>query len=113
MLKGIDPILNADLLHAQGLLRVRQGRMPEALPLFAQAAMAAPDNLRYAYVHAIALHDAGQVPAAITELERALARHPDSPELLVGLRDYSQSMGDAAAATRYGKRLDDVLAAAR
>lgn len=104
---------NADLLHAQGLLRVRQGRMSEALPLFAQAAMAAPDNLRYAYVHAIALHDAGQVPAAITELERALARHPDSPELLVGLRDYSQSMGDAAAATRYGKRLDEVLAAAR
>lgn len=102
---------NADLSHALGLLRVRQGRLDEALPLLAQAAQAAPDNLRYAYIHGIALNDSGHPAQAIAELERALARFPNSPELLTALRDYSRAAGDEAAAARYEKRLAQAMPA--
>ena len=51
---------NADLSHALGLLRVREGHVGEALPLLADAARANPANERYAYVYGIALHDSGQ-----------------------------------------------------
>lgn len=96
---------DADLSHALGLLRVRQGRLADALPLLAQAADAVPENLRYAYVYGIALNDSGQPAQAIAELERALARFPNSPELLAALRDYSRAAGDEAAAAGYEKRL--------
>src|SRR5271168_1484909 len=45
---------NGDLQQALGLLRVRQKRIAEALPLLEAAARADPDNAHYAYVYGIA-----------------------------------------------------------
>ena len=51
---------DADLHHALGLLLTRKGDKAAALNEFVEAARLAPDNARYAYVHAIAVNSAGK-----------------------------------------------------
>ena len=103
---------DADLSHSLGLSRVRQGRVAEALPLLAQAASAAPDNVRYAYVHGVALHDSGQPGEGMVVLDKALQRFPNNPELLQALSEYARSAGDSRRADAYAKRLDALAPAA-
>ena len=99
---------NADLLHALGLLRVRQGRVAEALPLFAAAMRADPNNPRYAYVYGVALHDSSQHSQGLAVLERALARFPRNPDLLAALAAYARDAGDTDRAQAYAKRLEAI-----
>jgi Flp pilus assembly protein TadD len=89
---------NASVLHALGLLRVRQGRHAEALPLLAEAAATAPESARYAYVHAVALESLGQVDAARTAYEAALRAHLYAIELLTGHLQLQLRLGDRAGA---------------
>lgn len=98
-----------DLSHALGLLRVRQGRAHEALPLLGQAARSRPDNARYAYVYGVALHDLGQGRQGMAVLEQALKRFPDSPELLNALAEYARDAGDTRRADAYAKRLAEIV----
>lgn len=70
-----------DVRHALGLALVRLDRHSEALAEFTAAALAAPENPRYAYVYAIAVHDAGDVDKARSILRAALERHPGDREL--------------------------------
>jgi tetratricopeptide (TPR) repeat protein len=99
---------NADLLHALGLLRIRQKRVADALPLLKQAARADPNNPRYAYVYGIALHDSGAAKQGIAVLEQALTRFPNDPDLLSALAAYARDAGDSQRAEHYSKRLSDV-----
>lgn len=96
---------NADLSHALGLLRIRQGRVAEGLPLLAQAVHAAPTVPRYAYVYGIALHDTGDVQKSFAVLEKALAGSPNNLELLSALAEYARSAGDTKRIDIYTKRL--------
>ena len=73
----------ADLHHALGLLLVRKGDKPVAQ--FEQAARRAPDNARYAYVHAIALNSLGKRAEALALLRATQARHPDDLDTLNAL----------------------------
>jgi len=97
---------DADLTHAMGLLRVRQGRHADALDLLRQAAVAAPQNPRYAFVLGVALHDTGQGAQAIEVLEAALTRFPNDTDLLGALAAYASELGDQARAGAYARRLD-------
>jgi Tfp pilus assembly protein PilF len=99
---------NADLLHALGLLRVRQKRLGEALPLLEAATRADPNNPRYAYVYGVALHDSSQGKQGMAVLERALVRFPGNPELLSALAAYARDAGDTKHAEAYAKRLSDI-----
>jgi tetratricopeptide (TPR) repeat protein len=99
---------NADLEHALGLLRVRQGRVADALPLLKEATSKDPNNPRYAFVYGVALHDSGQAQQGVAVLERALTRFPRNPNLLSALADYARSTGDAQRADAYAKRLTDI-----
>ena len=54
------------------------------------AARLAPDNARYAYVYAVALHDTGHGAEAVTVLRQALVRHPNDTELGSALASYSR-----------------------
>jgi tetratricopeptide (TPR) repeat protein len=75
-----DP--NAAVLHhALGLSLVRQARLPEALQALERAAALAPEIARYAFVHAVALHDTGQLGAALSALRAASLRHPADRDL--------------------------------
>ncbi|SDX60778.1 multiheme c-type cytochrome [Marinobacter mobilis] len=72
---------SADLNHSLGLLLVRQQRLTEAVTSLARAAELAPDNARYQYVYAVALHSAGQTAQALTVIDEALARLGHVPSL--------------------------------
>ena len=67
---------NADVRHSLGLLLVRQHNYAEALDQLRQASELAPDNVRYAYVYAIALNSTGAAAQAMTLLERTHRQHP-------------------------------------
>lgn len=96
---------DASVMHALGLLRVRQGRHEEALPLLAAAAAAAPRTARYAYVHAVALDSRGQTDAARAAYEAALKVHPYDIDLLVGLLQFQLRTGDRVNARAIVERL--------
>lgn len=88
----------ASVLHALGLLRVRQARHDEALPLLARAAATAPESARYAYVHAVALDSLGRRQEAHTAAAAALERHPYDVDLLAWFLQHQLRAGDRAAA---------------
>jgi tetratricopeptide (TPR) repeat protein len=68
---------SADAWHALGLVRVRLGRRAEAAEALARAARLAPEVPRYAFVHAVSLHSAGDADAARRVLRDLVERHPD------------------------------------
>lgn len=100
---------NADLSHALGLLRIRQGRRDEALPLLRLAAESAAGSARHAYVYAVALRDLAQPAASRRALEGALKRFPNDPELLHAAAAYALEAGDRGAALRHGRRFAAVV----
>jgi tetratricopeptide (TPR) repeat protein len=101
---------NPDLQHALGLLRVRQGRIADALPLLEGAARADPNNARYAFIYGVALHDSGHAKQGVSVMERALLRFPRDPNLLSALAAYARDAGDPKRAEAYAKRLADMSA---
>jgi Flp pilus assembly protein TadD len=78
----------ATVHHALGLSLVRQGRRSEAVAALGRAHDLAPDDLRFAFVYAVALHDTGRRTAAIEVLTRASRQHPFDPNLRQALADY-------------------------
>jgi Flp pilus assembly protein TadD len=99
-----DPSLAA-AHHALGLALVRQSRLPEALNELATAATLAPEEPRFAYVHAVALFSAGRTTEALAALDAALARYPDDIEMLFAAASYRAEIGDVAGALVYARRL--------
>ncbi|WP_436643172.1 tetratricopeptide repeat protein [Microbaculum sp. FT89] len=85
---------NAAVVHALGLLRVRQGRREDALPLLAEAVEQAPESARYAHVYAVALESLGNPQAAREVRETALENHPYDVDLLAGLLRDQLNAGD-------------------
>jgi cytochrome c-type biogenesis protein CcmH/NrfG len=49
--------------------------------MLAEAVRREPDNVRYSYVLAVALHDGGRPDEALGVLRNALAYHPNDPQL--------------------------------
>ncbi len=98
----------APVRHALGLSLVRQKRSAEALKELAEASRLAPDTPRFAYVHAVALNDAGQKQQAIRALEAALARHPNEREVLLALVLFLRDAGEDKRAATYARRLAEL-----
>lgn len=67
--------------HSLGLLLVRMGERELALEHLAKAARFAPEDPRFAFVHAVALNDSGQASVAASVLEQAIQRHPGDFDL--------------------------------
>jgi tetratricopeptide (TPR) repeat protein len=82
--------LAAELHHALGLALVRAKQPGLARESLARAAELAPDNPRYAYIHAIALAEAGDQAAALAVLRAALERSPGDPALRGAVRELSR-----------------------
>ncbi len=101
---SIDP-RNADVLHALGLSLVRQHNYAEALPLLRQAAELAPDNVRYAYVYAIALNSTGSPEQSRAVLAETHKQHPADRDVLVALIAGARGAGDFAKALSYTREL--------
>jgi predicted Zn-dependent protease len=96
---------NPMLHYALGLVLTRLKRADTALQEFARAASLEPGNARFSYVHAIALHSAGNAGAAIAKLEATLAAHPRDGDVLAALAAFASERGDSTQAKRYRDRL--------
>jgi tetratricopeptide (TPR) repeat protein len=99
---------DASVLHALGLLMVRQKQSQKALALFDAAARIDPANGRYTYVYAIALNDAGQTRTAIETLERNIKVHPYHRDSLAALVSFCDQDGKPAEALTYARRLNEL-----
>lgn len=108
--KGLNLLPNAaDLHHALGLLLVRKGSLPAALDEFSAAYKFAPDNARYAYVYAIALHSAGKRHEALAVLQAADAHYPYDLDILGALINIQREMGNLKAARAYARKAAEAL----
>jgi Flp pilus assembly protein TadD len=103
----------AGLHHALGLTLVRLGRPADALADLARAAELAPDDPRFAYVYAVALNSAGQVEAALAEVDRGLRLQPLNRDLLTAGALFARDAGLAARARDYVQRLVEAVRTTR
>ena len=72
----------ASLQHSLGLLLVRQKKLSDALPFLRKATELAPDNSRFVYVYAVALHSVGKNKDALNFVVRGLKTAPFDADLL-------------------------------
>jgi predicted CXXCH cytochrome family protein len=93
------------LLHALGLLLVREKRLREATESLARAARRDPDNARFGYVYAVALHSEGRKREALTRLEEVLTRHPYDRDSLSALQAFYREAGNERKALECAERL--------
>jgi tetratricopeptide (TPR) repeat protein len=79
---------DAALNHNMGLYLVRQKRAPESVTFLQKAVEREPGNVRYAYVHGVALFSVGKKAEAVQALDKAQQRFPVSREIDEALRSY-------------------------
>jgi Tfp pilus assembly protein PilF len=96
---------NPSLLHALGLVMVREKRVPESIEWLERAAHLGPENPRYGFVYAVALHSAGRTQEAVSGLERVLDSHPYDRDSLSALAAFHREAGDLRQALRFEERL--------
>jgi Flp pilus assembly protein TadD len=101
---AIEP-KNAVVHHALGLFLLRARRLDQAILELQEAAQLVPNNARYAYVYAIALHTAGQSAEALRVLRFDHQMHPSDVDVLIALVTISRDTGDLAAAKDYVEQL--------
>lgn len=108
--KGLAVLPNAaDLHHALGLLLVRKADMQDALKALASAANLAPDNVRYGYVYAVALHSSGKVNEALSLLKAINIRQPYDLDVLSALISMQRETGDFKSALVYARKAAEAL----
>jgi predicted Zn-dependent protease len=86
-------------------LHVRRQRYAAGLTALAQAARLAPEQTRYQYVYAIALHDRGRPREAVRVLEAALRRNSVDSDVLAALAQYEARQGRRDAALAHARKL--------
>ena len=96
---------DAGVHHTLGLTLVRLKRFDEALGELRRAAELAPEQVRYAYVYAVALHSGGRNSEAMTVLKEGLARHPGDRDTLLALISFSRDAGDPSTTLEYAEQL--------
>ncbi|MDH5338565.1 MAG: tetratricopeptide repeat protein [Rubrivivax sp.] len=99
---------SAAVNQALGLTLIRQQRVAEALAALGEAARLAPQEARYAYVHAVALHDTGKAAEALRVLTRALEQDPYNRDVLLALGTYEREAGRVDAARSRAKLLREL-----
>ena len=99
---------SAAVAHALGLHDVRAGKLDRALQWLKRATRLAPQDVRYAYVYAVALHDSGQEKQALAELERAHRLQANDIDVLIALVSYSASAGNLQSARRYAQIMAEI-----
>jgi len=93
------------LHHALGLTLVRLKQLDEALLELRRAAELDPDEARYIYVYAVALHSVGRGAEATKVLTDGLVRHSGNRDILLALMTFSRDAGDLGSALDYARRL--------
>lgn len=103
---GVLPAIGRPpIQHALGLQLVRSKRYADALVWLRLAAEGAPENSRFAFVFAVALHDTGTAAEGRRVLEQAARRHATDRDILEALVAFSREAGDEAAARKWQAQL--------
>ncbi|MEE9149080.1 MAG: tetratricopeptide repeat protein, partial [Candidatus Tectomicrobia bacterium] len=103
--QGIERVPDsAEIRHALGLLKVRQGASDAAFPHLRKAVELDPDNLRYKYVLGIALNSHGFWPNALKVLREAHQQAPSDRDILYALTTISRDQGETADAIVYARK---------
>ena len=97
---------DAAMLHALGLVLVREHRTDDAIASLGAAARLGADNPRYGYVYAVALHDASRRDEALRELDTVVRRHPYDRDALSAQVAFLREAGRAAEADRAARQLE-------
>jgi predicted CXXCH cytochrome family protein len=104
--EGLAAAPRSAALHcALGLAQARRREDSAALASLERAARLDPGNVRYAYVHAVALSSFGRKREAIRALERAAARWPADRDVLFALATVRRDAGLRAAAREAARAL--------
>ena len=77
----------------------------EAVGELERAALLEPQNARFGYVLAVALHSAGKSDLAIARLKKILADHPNNRDVLEALASFYSGRGEGMEAKKYADRL--------
>ena len=96
---------NADIRHSLGLALVRQHNYAEAISELRHASELAPDNVRYAYVYAIALNSIGDGASAMELLENMHKHHPADRDTLLALVSIARETSNFATALTHAREL--------
>ena len=96
------------LLHSLGLLLVRQQKLADSMKLLKRAAELAPEDARYTYVYAVALHSSGKADAAIAQLKKVLQHHPYNRESLWAIYSFYNEQGETSEAQAYLQTLQQL-----
>ncbi|MDJ1501344.1 tetratricopeptide repeat protein [Xanthocytophaga agilis] len=103
--KGLEFVpKGADLRYALALAYVRLGDVNQALPLLKEAIRLSPDNVQYAYVYAVALHDKAGPLQGIAALKQALEHLPNNGDLLSLLVEWLIETRNFAEARSYSEQ---------
>jgi tetratricopeptide (TPR) repeat protein len=83
-------------------------RPNDSLDELRRASELEPEQARYAYVNAVALHSAGRSGDAIEALKKNLARHPNDRDTLLALIAFNRDAGDIVSALGYAEQLNSL-----
>jgi predicted O-linked N-acetylglucosamine transferase (SPINDLY family) len=92
--------MNLQLLSEQAIALHQQGRVAEAVLLYAQILAVAPDDIGTLYNHGTALRDLGRLAEALASFESALALAPD----------FQEALNNCGSVLRHLQRFDEALA---
>jgi Flp pilus assembly protein TadD len=101
---AIDPA-NPEVLHALGLLHVRQKRTEQGVRELGRAAAAAPQDPRFSHAYAVGLYSMGRTAEALAVLRRASARAPGARDILTALVTINAERGALREARTWATRL--------
>jgi tetratricopeptide (TPR) repeat protein len=96
---------SGDAMHSLGLLESRAGNTEKSLALLGEAAELEQRGVRHRYVYAIALHDNGDINAALQQLRKVLRSAPTNSDVLLALSNYSAEAGQRRQAVGYARKL--------
>jgi len=96
--EGLEAVRSSGpLYHSLGLAQVRLGRREEAMESLRKAMELEPDEPRFTYVYAVALHSTGSTRQAKQLLRAALERWPGQRDMVEALTAFERDAGEAVS----------------
>jgi tetratricopeptide (TPR) repeat protein len=99
---------HATIYHSLGLYYVRNDQNVNALEALGKAHDLVPENIRYAYVYAVALKEQGQVNKSLAVLTSAHKADGANLEVLFALVSFYLVEDDRSNASLYAQKLVDI-----
>ncbi|HWM60523.1 MAG TPA: tetratricopeptide repeat protein, partial [Rhizomicrobium sp.] len=94
-----------ELVPTLAMIRLQQGRLPQAAQLFERAREIAPRDARFAFLHGAALAGMGQWDKAVPAFQEAIKREPNAVPVYLSLGDAQRKLRQPAEAQATFRKL--------